>query len=315
MRPRVHLGSTGLLFLLCLLLLLAQGLVQPNFLTYAQVINLLKIAAVLGILTIGQTLVVLSGQEGVDLSIGAVATFGAVLVYNFSQGKNESFPIALGLALMAGLSLGSLNGVLVAYSRLPPLVATLGVGTLVQGLIVWLGGRERGAIPPILVDLVSTPWILGLPGILFLWILLALSVTWLLRRTYYGKALYALGSNRRAAYLAGIRPERYLIWTYALSGFFSALGGAILLGHVQVMHLTLGQAYTLPTVVAVVAGGTLLTGGVGSYWGSMAGALLITLLQSVLLTLRIEEFGRQIAFGVILLGLLAVYGREKGLRQ
>lgn len=308
-------GSVGLVFLLCAVLLLAQGLIQPGFLTLPQVANLLKIAAVLGILAIGQTLVILSGNEGVDLSVGAVATFGAVVVYNLTQGQDARFLPALAIALLAGFALGSLSGALVAYSRLPPLVATLGVGTLVQGFIVWLGGRERGAVPPVLVEMVSGNWVFGLPGILLVWAFLTLLVALLLRRTFYGKALYALGSNRQAAFLSGIQPDRYLVLTYALSGLFSALGGVILLGHVQLMHLTLGQAYTLPTVVAVVAGGTLLTGGVGSYWGTIAGALLITLLQSVLLTLRVEEFGRQIAFGLILLGFLAVYGREKDLRQ
>ncbi|GLV48880.1 ribose ABC transporter permease [Thermus sp. LT1-2-5] len=303
-----------MILFLCALLLVIQGLAQPGFLTLSQVANLMKIAAVLGILAIGQTLVILSGNEGVDLSVGAVATFGAVLVYNLTRGQDDRFLLALALSLAVGFILGCLNGGLVVYSRLPPLVATLGVGTLVQGLIVWLGGRERGAVPPLLVEAVSGTWAFGLPGILFIWAVLALGVALLLHRTYYGKALYALGSNRRAAFLSGVRLERYLVLTYALSGFFSALGGVVLLGHVQLMHLTLGQAYTLPTVVAVVAGGTLLTGGVGSYWGTMAGALLITLLQSVLLTLRIEEFGRQVAFGLILLGFLAVYGREKGFR-
>lgn len=312
-RLRAH--PVALVLLFSFLLLLVQGLVQPSFLTYAQVVNLLKIAAVLGLLALGQTLVVLSGGEGVDLSVGAVATLGATLVYLLSRGEDLRLPWALALALLGGLAFGALNGLLVARFRLPPLIATLGVGTLVQGLIVWIGGRERGAVPPLLVDLVSGPWALGLPGILFFWLLLALLTALLLGRTPYGKALYALGANREAARLAGIPVGRYLVLTYALSGLFNALGGAILLGHVQLIHLTLGQAYTLPSVIAVVAGGTLLTGGVGGYWGTMAGALLITLLQSVLLTLRVEEFGRQMAFGLILLALLSLYGRGRGFRQ
>jgi ribose transport system permease protein len=313
--PASRLGPVGLAFLLVLLLLALQALVQPTPLTWSQTLNLLKIAAVLGLLSIGQTLVVLSGGEGVDLSVGAVATLGAIVVYNFTRGQDALFFPALALALLVGLGLGALNGILIVHVRLPPLVATLGLSSVVLGLILWVGGRERGEVPPLLVRLVSEPWVLGIPGVIFLWAFLGFLVTFLLRRTLYGKALYALGANRTAARLSGIPVEAYVVWTYALAGLFNALGGVILLGHVQLIHLTLGQAYTLPSVIAVVAGGTSLSGGVGGYGGTVAGALLITLLQSVLLSLRVEEFGRQVAFGLILLALLAFYGRGRPLRQ
>lgn len=305
----------GLAFLLALFLLVLQALVQPNPLTWTQVLNLLKIAAVLGLLSVGQTLVILSGGEGVDLSVGAVATLGAIVVYNFTRGQDALLLPAVALALLVGLGLGALNGLLVVRVRLPPLVATLGLSTVVLGLILWLGGRERGEVPPLLVRLVSEPWVLGIPGVIFLWALLGFFVSLLLGRTLYGKALYLLGANRTAAGLSGIPVEGYVVLTYALAGLFNALGGVILLGHVQLIHLTLGEAYTLPSVIAVVAGGTSLSGGVGGYGGTMVGALLITLLQSVLLTLRVEEFGRQVAFGLILLALLAFYGRGRPLRQ
>lgn len=312
---RIQMGTGGWVLLLALILLYLQNAVQPTPLTWAQVSNLLKIAAVLGLLSVGQTLVILAGHEGVNLAVGAVATLSAILVYNLTQGRDVSLLPALGLALLTGFFLESMAGIFVIKFRLPPLVATLGLSTVILGLILRFGGRERGEVPPLLVRLVSEPWVLGVPGILFFWLLVGLAVHVLLKRTFYGKTLYALGANPTAAQLAGIPVERYLVLTYGLSGLFNALGGVILLGHVQLIHLTLGQAYTLPSVIAVVAGGTSLAGGWGNYWGTMAGALLITFLQSLLLTLRVEEFGRQIAFGLILLVLLVLYGRGRTLRE
>lgn len=301
--------------LLCFLMLAIMEAVHPGFVTGAQLTNILRIAAFLGIVAIGQTLVILSGGEGIDLSVGSLVTLGAILMYNITRGADSLFLPALVITLAAGILIGATNGVLVSQLGIPPLVATLGMSNVVLGLIVWLGGREKGASPPLLDVVVASSWVGGVPGIVFIWLGLGVLVAFLLSRTAFGKAVYAIGTNRTASYLSGLRVGALLIATYALSGMFSALGGTVLLGYTKFVHLSLGESYTLPSVAAVAAGGTLLTGGVGGYTGTIVGALLLTLLQTMLLTLQIQEYGRQIAFGLILLVLLAVYGRGPGLRQ
>ena len=137
----------------------------------------------------------------------------------------------------------------------------------------------------------------------------------LLWRTAYGRRLFAVGTNRVTAQLSGVRVRRVVVLTYALSGLLAALGGVILLGYTQQVFLNLGNPYTLPSVAAVVVGGTLLAGGVGSYSGTMAGALVLTILTSLLTALDLPESVRLMVYGVTLLLLLSLYGRQKALRQ
>ncbi|WP_425148660.1 ABC transporter permease [Deinococcus sp.] len=298
-----------------LLLLIGEG-VRSGFASPEQIANILRITAFLGIVAIGQTLVVLAGGEGIDLSVGAVMTLGAVIVYRFTAGHNELLIPVLLTALAAGFLIGVVNGLGVALVRIPPLVMTLGMTGVVKGLIlVVTGGRISGAMPPIMANIVSASWVAGLAGSVFIWVLLGVGVSLLLQRTRYGKAVYAVGASPRAARLSGMRVERLTVLTYGLSGMFAALAGAVLLGYTQSVFITLGDSYTLPSIAAVVLGGTTLAGGVGGYAGTMTGALVLTLISSLLITLGLPEFGRQIVYGLILLALLSVYGRQRGLRS
>jgi len=300
---------------LAILLLLLGQLIRPGFADYNQITNILRIAAFLGIVAIGQTLVILAGGEGIDLSVGAVITLGAIIIYRFTAGSDALLLPALLIALGVGFGIGLLNGIGIALIKIPPLVMTLGMMGVVKGLIlVYTRGRPQGASPSIMKRIVSEAWVGDIPGDVFIWLLLGVAVTLLLQRTAYGKALYAIGANRTTARLSGVRVERMLILTYGFSGMFSAMGGFVLLGYLQNVFINLGDQYTLPTVAAVVVGGTVLSGGLGGYAGTMAGALVLTLVSSLLITLGLPEFGRQITYGLILLLLLAVYGRERRLR-
>ncbi|HEU4741151.1 MAG TPA: ABC transporter permease [Meiothermus sp.] len=300
---------------LAVLLLILGEIVRPGFADYNQITNILRIAAFLGIVAIGQTLVILAGGEGIDLSVGAVVTLGAIVIFRITGGSDALLLPALAAALLAGLVIGLINGIGIAWVRIPPLVMTLGMMGVVKGLIlVYTGGRPQGGTPPLMKQIISDPWVLGIPGDVFIWALLGIGVTLLLQRTAYGKALYAIGANRTTARLSGVHVERTVILTYGLSGMFAALGGFVLLGYIQNVFINLGDQYTLPSIAAVVVGGTALAGGIGGYAGTMAGALVLTLVSSLLITLGLPEFGRQITYGLILLVLLAVYGRERRLR-
>ncbi len=301
---------------LAIILFIVGELARPGFASYDQIMNVLRLAAFLGIMAVGQTLVIMAGGEGIDLSVGAVVTLGAIIVFRIVNGDPALVIPALIISSLAGLLIGLMNGFGIAIMRIPPLVMTLGMTGVVQGLIlVVTGGRPQGASAPIMQVVLSDAWIAGIPGVVFIWIILAAAVWLLLQRTAFGKALYAIGSNRTTARLSGVRVERMVILTYGLSGMFAAIGGFVLLGYTQNVFINLGYQYTLPTIAAVVVGGTSLAGGSGGYIGTMAGALVLRLIESLLLTFSIPEFGRQIVYGLILLVLLSVYGRGRSLRS
>ncbi len=316
MMKRLRLGSTVIALLLAIGLFVLGGLVHPGFANYSLAINILRLAAFLGVVAAGQTLVIIGGGEGIDLSVGSVITLGAILVYQVANGSDVMVLPALVVALAVGAGIGTVNGLGITLLRIPPLVMTLGMAGVVQGLIlVVTQGRLTGATAPLMVALITSPLAFEIPGVVLIWLLLGIVMWMLLERTPYGKQLFAIGVNRTTARLSGVRVPAILVLTYALSGMLAALAGFVLLGYTQRVFLNLGADYTLPSVAAVVVGGTVLAGGQGSYLGTMAGALVLTILSSLLTTLLLPESVRQIVFGATLLLLLSFYGRQHRLRS
>lgn len=313
---RLKLSPVVIALLLAIGLFVLGGLVHPGFANYSPAINILRLAAFLGVVAAGQTLVIIGGGEGIDLSVGSVITLGAILVYQIANGSDQMVLPALLVALAVGAGIGTINGLGITLLLIPPLVMTLGMAGVVQGLIlVVTQGKLTGATAPIMVTLITSPLAFEIPGVLLVWLLLGFVMWVLLERTVYGKQLFAIGVNRTTARLSGVRVPAVLVLTYALSGLLAALGGFVLLGYTQRVFLNLGADYTLPSVAAVVVGGTILAGGQGSYFGTMAGALVLTLLSSLLTTLLLPESVRQIVFGATLLLLLSAYGRQQRLRN
>ncbi len=317
-RPKLNLkfSPTVIALLLAVALFVLGGVLRPGFANYSLAVNILRLAAFLGIIAAGQTLVIISGGEGIDLSVGAIVTLGAILIYRIANGQDALIIPALAVTLAIGAAIGAINGLGITLLRIPPLVMTLGMTGVVEGLIlVFTQGRLEGSAAPLVVALVSNPLIFGIPGVVLVWLLLGVGVWFILERTTYGKQLFAIGVNRTTAKLSGVRVNTVLVVTYMLSGMLAALGGFVLLGYVQRVFLNLGATYTLPSVAAVVIGGTLLAGGEGGYAGTMAGALVLTLLTSLLTTLQLPESARQIIYGLTLLLLLSAYGRQRRLRN
>ena len=298
--------------LISLLLFICGGMIRPGFADYRQALNVLRLASFLGIVAAGQTLVVIGGNEGIDLSVGGVVTLSAVIIHGLVNGNNGLILPGLALALAAGAMVGFLNGIAISKLRIPPLVMTLGMTGVINGLILaTTGGHPEGTVAPLMKSFVSDAWVVGVPGVVFLWVLLGGGLWLLLQRTEYGKCLYAVGGSYRVALFSGVRVQRVIVLTYVLSGLLAAFGGFVILGYTSSVFLTLGDSYTLPSIAAVVVGGTLISGGIGGYSGTMAGAILLTLVQSLLITLGLPEFGRQIIYGVILLVLISAYGRSR----
>ena len=302
--------------LLAISLFFLGGIIRPGFVNPDQAINIVRLAAFLGIIAAGQTLVILSGGEGIDLSIGAVVTLAAILTFRVNAGQNQLVPLALAVALAAGAFIGLLNGLGVALLKVPPLVMTLGMAGVVQGLVLAITqGILEGDTAPMMGKYISSPLVIGIPGVIFIWIFLAVIMWFVLERSTYGKHLFGIGVNRTTSRLSGVRVPLVVIVTYSLSGLLAAFGGFMLLGFTQTVFLNLGGPFLFPSVAAVVVGGTALAGGKGSYWGTMAGALVLTLITSLLTAMQLPEAFKQMTLGVILLVLISVYGRQRGLRQ
>ncbi len=302
--------------LLAIGLFFLGGILRPGFANVDQAINIVRLAAFLGIIAAGQTLVIISGGEGIDLSVGATVTLGAILVFRIAHGQDGMVLPALAVNLLMGLVIGAINGFGITVLGIPPLVMTLGMAGVVEGLIlVVTQGELIGAPAPIMNTLIAKPLFLGIPGIVLIWTVFGFLMWLLLERTAFGKNLFAVGVNRVTARLSGVRVPQTVAMTYMLAGMLGALGGFLVLGFTGGVFLNLGDPYLFPSIAAVVVGGTLMIGGAGSYWGTMAGALVLTLITSLLTTLQLPEAFRLIILGLILLVLLSVYGRQQGLRQ
>lgn len=303
----------ALLLILALLVLGEQ--LSPGFASGAQIQRLLIVAALLGIVAAGQNLVILGGREGIDLSVGGIVSLSAIVAGNLMNGTDAGIVPALAACITVGAFFGLLNGLGVTWLRIAPLVMTLGMLGVLQGLLVVVRqGIPSGRAAPALSEFVTQPFLFGLPGIIWLWIAIGIFMALLLRRTVFGHRIYAIGSNEQAAHIAGMPTRLVRISLFVLSGVFAAIAGVCLLGYSGSSFSNVGEQYMLPSIIAVVFGGTPLSGGKGGYTGTMAGAVLLTILQSILTTLSIDESGRQMVFGATLLVLMLFYGRGKGLR-
>lgn len=302
------------LALIVVLLFLGNAL-SPGFASGQQILRLLIVAALLGIVAAGQNLVILGGREGIDLSVGGVVSLSAIVAGNAMNGMDGGIPLAILACIATGALFGLLNGLGVTLLRIPPLVMTLGMLGVLQGLLVVVRqGIPSGRAAPALSEFVTRPFLFGLPGILWLWVAIGLLMAFILSRTVFGHRIYAIGSNEQAAFMAGVPVRRMRVLLFMLSGVFSAIAGLCLLGYSGSSFANVGEQYMLPSIIAVVLGGTPLAGGKGGYTGTMAGAVLLVILQSILTTINIEESGRQMVFGATLLVLMLFYGRGRGLR-
>ncbi|MBB6011159.1 ribose transport system permease protein [Aquamicrobium lusatiense] len=302
------------LILIAALLWLGETL-SPGFASGQQILRLLIVAALLGIVAAGQNLVILGGREGIDLSVGGVVSLSAIIAGNLMAGENGGISLAILACILTGAFFGLINGIGVTLLRIPPLVMTLGMLGVLQGLLVVVRqGIPSGRAAPALADFVSRDFLLGLPGILWLWVAIGLVMAFLLSRTVFGHRIYAIGSNEQAAFMAGVPVKVIRIALFVLSGVFAAIAGICLLGYSGSSFANVGEQYMLASIIAVVFGGTPLSGGKGGYTGTMAGAFLLVILQSILTTVNIDESGRQMVFGATLLVLMLFYGRGRSMR-
>jgi ribose transport system permease protein len=309
--------------LLAVVLFILSGLLPNGFgrdlnIARAQALNILRLSVFLGVIAAGQTLVIISGFEGIDLSAGSIVTLTAIATYVTVNGQDNKVLLALVISLLIGAAIGLLNGAGITFLKISPFVMTLGMSGVVTGAIIIANhGNVSGKVAPIMTRLIARPLSTSfpIPNALIIWLVFGLLMWLLLERTSFGKNLFAIGVNRVTAKLSGVNVTAMNLATYSLAGALAGFGGFLLVGNTGVVMIQLGQPYLFPSIAAVAVGGTLLSGGKGSYWGTMAGAIVLTLITSLLTTMQMPDSVRRMVLGATLLVLISIYGRQKSLRQ
>ncbi len=273
----------------------------PRF-SGAQAISIANQGMTLAIASLGQTLVILTG--GVDLSVGPLIALTNSVAASLMSDDPVRVALVVLLVLIVGMACGALNGILIAYGRLQPIVVTLATSSIYTGCALFVRPRPGGYVPEWFTDALTTS-VAGIPSALIL--LAVLVALWLaFRRTRLGVSLYAIGSSEGAAFMSGISPARAKVAAYTLAGLSSAVAGLFFTAQTATGSALSGNVFTLNSVAAVVLGGTSLAGGRGGYIGTIAGAYVISVIVSVLFFLQVSPFYQSMFQGGILLLAVAI---------
>jgi len=324
------LSLTGILFALYII----TGLLDSYNFSIPAIGNIFYLGAALGLLAAGQTICMLTG--GIDLSLAMIATGAAFIV---SVKSSSGLLVALSLALLYCVVIGAINGLAVGLLGMNPLIMTLGmnsvlIGVFTVGVTTFLQGSST--VPEVLVTLStasiidtsgwvfesatadprSWPFVASIVDTLswpfFIWLLVSLIVLFILARTGLGRLIYAIGDNAQSARLAGVKVWQVQVTTYVMCAILGGIGGIILGGQSGAVALSLANSFLLPSVAAVVIGGTSIMGGIGGYKGTMMGTLILTLLSSLLTTINSSEAVKQMIYGAIVLALAWTYAKISG---
>ncbi len=291
-------------------LVLVGSIFYPQFLSYTYLIKQLHMASFLGIVSTGAMIVILMGH--IDLSVPWTLTVGAIVSCAIAGGElGETWKF---LAVPAGLFVGGLiglcNGLGVAYLRIHSMIWTLGMNVIALGLSVfYTGGFQPPGLPSGLMRFFGVGKFLNIPFSLYFWLFLGLTIVFIFRRTTFGRYIYAIGNSEKVTYLSGIKTHYVLILAFVIAGICSSTAGMMVAGYANLAYQGMGDAYLLPGIAAVVIGGTNILGGSGRYLGTVAGAILITLISSMLSVMQMPEAGRQVIYGSVIIVMLLSYGR------
>jgi ribose transport system permease protein len=304
-RPLIPLG------ILLVLLVVALEVVKPGTVNTNWLATTLRAAVPLAILAACQTLAMLTG--GIDLSVGAIASMAAFLMVTQATGQGAA--IAIVVAFVAATIAGVVNGIGIGVFKVHPLIMTLGMSLVVLGLmsVYQLLMVQSGVLIPDAIKWLGSGISLGfVPNNLVVFVPLAIVIVIGLRRSGYGRLLFAVGDNPIAARLAGTRVWQVLLALYILSALLAAVAGILMAGLLNNATVSLAEQSVLPSVAAAVIGGTSIMGGRGGYSGTIVGALILTILTTLLTVLEMPEAVRQVLFGAIIVAVAAAYTRVTG---
>ena len=277
--------------------------IAPNFLTENNLLNIVRQASINIVLATGMTVVILTG--GIDLSVGSVLAVSAVTAMVVSLMPELGWA-AVPIALLIGLVLGALNGVLVAYAGLPPFIVTLGSMTTLRGLAYLLAGGTTIINSKIDFAWIGNAYLGPLPWIVVIAFLVLLATWFLLRHTVLGIYIYGVGGNPQAARLTGIKVGQVMLFVYAFSGLLAGLGGVMTTSRLYSANGVLGTGYELDAIAAVILGGTSFVGGIGTVVGTLFGALIIATLNNGLTLMNVSFFWQLVVKGLVIIIAVAL---------
>jgi ribose transport system permease protein len=302
-----------LAFVVAAVLFIFGSIYAVDFASLAHIRTILITASFTGFVGVGQTLCMLTG--GIDLSIPFVLAGAALVTANLANGVTSRLTWVIPLVLVAGMLVGLLNGLGVAYAGVPPIIMTLGMSGAIQGLLlIYTHGGFASSPPESIVNFVTGDTV-GIPNIVLLWAAVSTVTIIGLSWAIFGRKLYAVGTNPVAAFLAGINVRRILVVPYAISGLTAALAGVLLLGFYGQAFTDMGNDFLFSSAIAVAVGGASILGGRGHYVGTIAGAIVLTLITADLDVLSMGTAAVDIAYGIILLAAVYFGGRKLGRRR
>lgn len=291
-------------FLIFAVLFIVMAVTSDFFLTKANLFNMLRQLSINGLLAVGMTFVLVTG--GIDLSVGAVLTFSAMVGCSLIQ-KGSPYPVILSIVitLAIGILIGLANGIVIAKGHVPAFIVTLGTQLMASGAALLY---NNGSPIPGLKDsynVIGAGSLLGIPLPIVIFIIVLLIGVFVLKKTRFGRYVYAVGGNSMASEACGINSAGINIKVYVISGLCAAIAGIVLSSRVKTATPLAGEGYELDAIAAVVLGGTSLSGGVGSMWGTVVGVLIIGLLNNGMDLLNVQSYFQDIIQGLII--VLAVF--------
>ena len=304
---RPQMKSLFVIYGLLLAVFLIMVVISPTYRSAEKIGNIIVQCVPLAVVSLGQTVVMIGG--GIDLSVGSMVTLTNVFAVSIMQGKDENILPAVAVCLLLGLLCGVVNGIGVLKLNIAPFVMTLCTMSILQGVyLVYTGGSPSGNVSPWLKQIGNGFLVGPIPYSTVIWLTLALLVWVVLKFTPYGRKLYAVGSNPKAARLCGIRVERIKFSTYILSSLLAVVAGLLASGYIGTTSLSLGNDYINNSLAAVLIGGNAIEGGKGGVWGCVLGAFFMMLLFALLTMLSIGQVGKLIVQGLIIFGVVAGQG-------
>jgi ribose transport system permease protein len=287
-----------------LLLVILTAAFSPGFLSESSLRSTVILAAFVGIVAIGQSFVIFGG--GIDLSIPWVLNAAAIIMTFTAAGNDLALPWIIPMVLAAGGIAGLVNGIGIAVLKVPAIIMTLATNIIIQGLVLVFTGGAPSPSSPSFIQFMAVGRIGGFPFIAILWLVLIVLVTVALSKTAFGRHLYAVGSSATVAEHSGVPVARTIILTYVISGVTAAIAGMLLTGYSRQAYLGMGDSYLFTSVAAVALGGASILGGNGHYIGTVAGALVLTVLSGLLPALNLSSGALLIVYGAIILATVAI---------
>ena len=274
------------------------ALLTPNFLTTGNIVNIFRQASINIVLATGMTFVILTG--GIDLSVGSILGVTAVVGVLTSLVPGVGW-LAVPVALLVGLGLGLINGALIAFLDLPPFIVTLGALTALRGAAYLIASGTTVINRDLNFAWIGINYLGPIPWLVVIALLAVLASWFILRRTILGMQIYAVGGNQQAARLTGIKVKRVLLFVYGVSGLLSGLAGIMSASRLYSATGMLGNGYELDAIAAVILGGTSFSGGIGTIWGTLVGALIIATLNNGLTLLNMSFFWQLVVKGLVII--------------